>query len=159
MSLVKSAIVVGGGFLAAYTTFALVYFLSRKALPGPAGSVNNLTPLPYPVPTPNGGAVPPYHPTKPALMHGLALRPGLRYHAQIEVNFPASLAASVSKVKEMAEGLGFSRVEVFEKKPADFPEPDHGADYYVRAVYTSIPQTLQKSHGGGQVNVLAAWEG
>ena len=99
-----------------------------------------------------------YHPTEPALMHGLIARPGRRYSAQVEIRFPASLAASVAVVRSLAEAIGFTKVEVYERKPEDFPGPDYGADYYVRGHYAGLEQSFERMNHHGLVNVLAAWE-
>ena len=137
-------LLIGAGGIATYLGIQKVYFLTRKQLPSET-----------PANGPGGSPMP----SQPALMHGLSISPGKRYHAQVEVNFPASVAASVDKVREYAAKEGFVNVQVFEKKPADFPGADLAADYYVRAIYQGAPRTLEKSYGGGQVNILGAWEG
>ena len=117
-------------------------------------------PIPVPVPPPQPAPQPQPAPARPTLINGpLQAIPGRVYHATVDISAPASWAASTESVHSQATKAGFTNVTVDEgRKPAGWPGTRSG-DYYVSAVYSGAPKTMDRSYLGGQVKIVEVWEG
>lgn len=133
-----------------------------ELIPGTAGPSTNTSPSTTPPTTTNGGSPGPDPlPIQPQRLVGdaLPLAPGRRYLAAVDVNFPLSLAATSSKVRSQAEGMGFRDVVVAKDRPPPgvVVPVQTGADYYILGTYARDPATIGRSHAAGRVEVLDAW--
>jgi hypothetical protein len=84
-------------------------------------------------------AFPPQAPTIP-------LAPGVRYRAAIDLPFGAGVLATDARVRETAEEMGFSDVQIFDD--AEWAD----ADLFVEATYHGAPRWLERSE-----RIVGAW--
>jgi len=105
------------------------------------------------------GASPIPVPSGPRRVAGDQLVPtsGAFYRVTVDVKFPASMMASMSKVKKEAENHGFTNVNVSKDRPPGWP--GSSGSYYVSASYSGEPRTMARSYAGGQVVIKDVWEG
>lgn len=139
-------------------TATLMYWLHKwfqPVDPGKATPVLILDPVSVlssarPLPTPSLG--PRQLPPGP-----ISVVPGSLYRATVNVSFPLSIAASVSKAQTQAQSMGFQGVSVSTSMPSGWPGAK--GDYYVTGTYGGAPKTLDRSAAAGQVSVIDAWQG
>jgi hypothetical protein len=122
----------------------LAWELSR--IPGPSNVRAEVNGQPAPASLgPSSGApaqwlaFPPQAPTIP-------LAPGVRYRAAIDLPFGAGVLATDARVRETAEEMGFSDVQIFD----DAGWAD--ADLFVEATYHGAPRWLERSE-----RIVGAW--
>lgn len=83
--------------------------------------------------------------------------PGVLYRASVDIKFPLSVVASVSKAQAEAIKRGFANVSVTTSRPAGWPGAS--ASYYVTGTYMGPPKFMERSEAGGQAKVVDAWLG
>ncbi len=83
--------------------------------------------------------------------------PGILYRVTVNIAFPLSIVASVSKAVAEAQKRGFSNVSVTQSKPPGWPGAS--GDYYVTGTYAGAPKFMARSEAGGQATVVDVWEG
>lgn len=140
-----------GGSIGSYFVFKKVYASMAKPLPEPGPTPS----LPGPAPGPKPLPPPPQEPQR--LVAPYPVAPGRTYFAAVTVSAPLSWAASKSKVQAQAIAQGFTDVGVSDTRPAWWPGADT-ADYYVTGVYSSVAKNVERSHGGGQVDIFAVYQ-
>ncbi len=87
----------------------------------------------------------------------IQVHPGILYRVSVNIAFPLSLVASVSKAVREAQNRGFTNVSVSQSKPPGWPGAS--ADYYVTGTYAGAPKFMGRSEAGGQAQVVDVWEG
>jgi hypothetical protein len=142
---VKTIAQVGIAAGVAYLSYFLcksIYASMAKPLPSSPASA------PLPPPSPGNAA---------RLVTGpLTATPGHRYYVTVTVGFPASIAASQSKVASLATSKGFTDVSVSTSRPQGWPGQVAG-DYYITGVYRGTPTSFDRNPGPG-VNVVEGFE-
>jgi hypothetical protein len=117
---------------------------------------------PFPITPPVTPPVaPPVEPLPTALrqLTGSPLHPipGRKYYVTAQVEFPATLIASISAVQGQAQDHGFVDVGVSDKRPENWPSTAKG-NYFVTGRYAGVPTPLDRSYVAGQVKIVDVWE-
>lgn len=127
------------------------YLLTKTKAKPPGQAQRIIVPA---TPSPVG----PVGPVGPRQLSTLALVPGRFYRAVVTVKAPLSWLATEGKVRDHAVKQGFTGVSVSSKAPPGWPGGIRG-DYYVSGTYGGAPKVFERSHGGGQVQIVDGWEG